>query len=346
MIWPAQALRSQGYDVNLIPPQAQGSGFLAITEKNEQGIEYLKSIQVPDDAEVLVIQRPAHPLQPQMINILRSNGIAVVVDMDDDMSSIHPDNVAFHIYRHNSGSNFSWKYAELSCKLATFVTTSTPQLQKVYAKHGRGMVIDNYVPASYLNYPKYQTYSFGWAGTTKSHPNDPQVIGPAVRRLIEEGYSFQVVGGDPGIKQAFRLTDSPVSTGTLSIADWAPTIGTTMDVGLAPLATSTFNTSKSRLKAIEYMATGVAWVGSPRAEYRRTFKESGCGLLAETPKQWHDYTKKLLDDASLWAEQSEAGRAYMKDQTYEAQAWRWMEAWELAYKIEKERIAKIESSLI
>jgi hypothetical protein len=29
------------------------------------------------------------------------------------------------------------------------------------------------------------------------------------------------------------------------------------------------------------------------------------------------------------------GREYMKTQTYEAQAWRWAEAWETAYKIQK-----------
>jgi hypothetical protein len=42
------------------------------------------------------------------------------------------------------------------------------------------------------------------------------------------------------------------------------------------------------------------------------------GFLADTPKQWYQYTKELLVNHSLREEQVEAGKIYMKDQTYEA----------------------------
>lgn len=338
MIWPAQALAAAGHSVTLIPPSKTGSGFAARVQREPDGREILVGVEIPSDADVVVIQRPAHPLQPQMINILRSNGVAVVVDMDDDMSTIHPDNGAYHMYRHHSGTPFSWKYAALSCRIATMVTVSTAQLLKVYAAHGRGRVIDNFVPKSFLEIPKIPTNAFGWAGTTKSHPNDPQVTGHTVDQLVNEGHTFQVIGGDVKVRSAFRMRNAPTMTGTLTMTDWIPSIAMGLDVGWAPLAATTFNSGKSRLKPLEYMAAGVAWVGSPRAEYRKLNKDSGCGLLADTPKQWYQHTKTLLTDDTLRHEQVEAGNSFMKTQTYEDNAWRWMEAWTEASKFERKRV--------
>lgn len=320
--------------MRIIPPRT-GSGFLATTTGTEDGGETLSSVQVPADCDVLVIQRPAHPLQPQMVDLMRANGIAVVVDMDDDMSSIHPGNAAFHVYRPRSGSPFSWKWAAESCKRATLVTTSTRELQKVYAKHGRGQVIDNYVPGAYLDFPSPETGRFGWAGTLKSHPNDPEVAAFAVQKLTAAGYEFVVVGDGQGVKGAMRLAREPLATGTVELIRWAATIAENMDVGLVPLARTAFNTAKSRLKGIESMAVGVPWVASPRAEYRRLEKESRGGLLADTPKEWFSQVKRLMDDHVLRKELVQAGREYMINQTYEKNSWRWLEAWERAYMIQK-----------
>jgi hypothetical protein len=112
-------------------------------------------------------------------------------------------------------------------------------------------------------------------------------------------------------------------------------IGESLDLGMVPLAPTAFNTSKSRLKGIEYMAVGVPWVGSPREEYRRLHRESRCGLLADGPKDWYTKLKLLLTDDVLRKEQGEAGRTWMQDQTYQANAWRWLEAWERALEIER-----------
>jgi hypothetical protein len=338
MVWPAEVLRQAGHEVVIIPPSKMGTGFQARVQRDDNGREVLVGVEVPDDAAAIVIQRPAHPLQPQLINILRSNGIAVIVDMDDDMSTIHPENGAYHMYRHNSGSPFSWKYAALSCKIASMVTVSTAQLLKVYAGHGRGRVIDNYIPEWLLDSPHFPTGTFGWAGTTKSHPNDPQVTAGVADQLVSEGHPFTVVGGDNKVQSAFRMKTPVQMSGSVHIREWVPMIGMTMDVGWAPLAASTFNSGKSRLKALEYMAAGVAWIGSPRAEYRRLHRESGCGFLADKPKDWYRFTKQLLTSDQLLQEQTEAGKAYLKTQTYEENAWRWMEAWEEAVKFERKRV--------
>jgi hypothetical protein len=336
LVWPADVLRQQGHDVIIMPPNEK-SGFLAKILEADDGRQQLNGVQVPADADVIVFQRPAHYLQPQMIRMIRQNGIAVVVDMDDDMSSIHPENIAFHTYRHRSSSPLSWKWAEESCKEATLVTTTTRALQRRYALHGRGAVLENYVPEVCLLYPKPATGNFGWAGTTKSHPNDLQVTGLVVQQLIDEGERFRVVGGPSNVKGCLRLRETPVATGSIELSLWIRTIAETYDVGMIPLAATAFNASKSSLKGKEHMAVGIPFVYSPREDYRRLNQASGCGLAAEKPKDWYSQLKRLLTDEVLWKEQSEAGKTYMQGQTYQKQAWRWLEAWTRAYEIQSGR---------
>jgi hypothetical protein len=138
------------------------------------------------------------------------------------------------------------------------------------------------------------------------------------------------------VKQALRLKEDPDCTGSIPLNNWVRSIGENLDVGMIPLSPTAFNSSKSRLKGIEYMAVGVPWVASPREEYRRLHRESGCGLLANTPKEWYSKLRLLMDDDVMRKEQAEAGRSYMAGQTYQANAWRYWEAWTRALEIERE----------
>ena len=47
--------------------------------------------------------------------------------------------------------------------------------------------------------------------------------------------------------------------------------------------------------------------------------------------------KQLMTDDVLRKEQAEMGRAWMLEQTYQAQAHRWAQAWEKAWRIEHPR---------
>ncbi len=334
IIWPSDVLKTTGMDIHIVPNKGD-TGFLIKTEEQDDGSQRIVQLTAPD-CDVVVLQRPSHELQPQLIKILRSSGIAVVVDMDDDMSTVHPGNVAFRNYHTKSRTPFSWRTAFECCKLATLVTTSTVNLQKTYAKHGRGMVLDNFVPAVVLDpsYVEPAEDGFGWAGTMKSHPDD---LHPArgVQDLVDEGFPLRIVGDGKGVKEALKLKQDPPATGLVELNQWCKTIAATYSVGMVPLAPTVFNTAKSRLKGIEHMAVGVPWVASARAEYRRLHRESGCGFLADTPKEWVSHLRRLLTDEVLRKEQAEMGREFMKDQTYQANAWKWAEAWTRALEIQR-----------
>lgn len=349
LIWAARQLQQQGHDVTLrvagnttgILLQFDGPDKMTanitdfrITTNTTEDAEEL-------DCDVYVVQRVSHKWHQQLIPLMRKRGISVVIDMDDDLGAVATGNTAHASYSKRSNTPFTARYAEICCKEASWVTVTTPYLMNVYAKHRRGQVIDNYIPdwlvAGYPPPPTGDKPTFGWPGITWSHPTDLQVLGRSPQQLIDEGYQFKVVGGQSEVKARMRLNAEPQYTGMVPIAEWIPTIGNTLDVVITPLDMSAFNTAKSRLKALEANAAGRAFVASPRTEYRRYFRESGGGLLANTPKEWYLAIKKLMDDDALRQDTAAAGLKFAATQTIREHSWRWLEAWTSAYKVDHPR---------
>ncbi len=325
MIGPAMALRAQGHDVRIkMPSEREGIGgeFNSKTGR-------LVSVQIPPDADVIVMQRVSLQNLVEAIPMIRARGVAVVIDMDDDLTKIHPSNPAFAALHPKTGKDprHTWSNAAIATQQATTVTVSTPALLPVYASHGRGVVLRNRIPAAYLDLERRDSAVFGWAGSTHSHPFDLQEVGPAIARLIHEGYRYRGVGPVVGLKQALGLAEDPDCTGDVTLDDW-PLRVAEMGIGIAPLADTGFNRAKSGLKVLEMMACGVPWVASPRLEYQALHNRHKVGLMASKPKDWYRMVKRLADDEGLRAEMSAAGRAAAALETIERNAWRWLEVWQ------------------
>lgn len=323
MILPAQALASQGHDVRIVPPMARqgiGGDFDTRTGK-------MINAQVPPDADVIVMQRVSMSHLVQAIPLIRARGIAVVVDMDDDLTKISPSNPAFYAMHPRTGHPLhTWRNAHQACLAASVVTVSTPALLGVYAPHGRGVVLPNRIPATYLQVPHEDSAVIGWPGSMHSHPLDPVELGPAMARLLRAGYTYRGVGPAAGLRDAWGLEQDPDTTGSVSIGDYPQAVAG-IGVGLAPLADTGFNAAKSWLKPLELSALGVPWVASPRDEYQRFHTQHRVGLLAARPKDWYRQVKQLADNPALRVEQSQAGRAAGTANTIEDHAWRWAEVW-------------------
>lgn len=332
MIWPAMALRAQGHTVRLVMPHArEGIGGEMDSRTGE-----LVDVHAPPDADVVVLQRVSMSNMAKAVAMMRAKGIAVVIDMDDDLTKIDPNNPAFAAMHTKRGDvRHSWRNAHKACLDATLVTVSTPELLRVYAPHGRGVVIENRIPASYLDVAHSDSAAIGWPGSTHSHPFDLQVVGPAVARLAREGVEYLGIGPAEGLRQALGLEEDPPVTGSVDLDQWPHALAA-LGVGMAPLADTGFNAAKSWLKPLEMMACGVPWVASPRAEYARLAKLTQCGVLARTPKDWYRQLRRLVSDSSLRRDMSEAGRAAASEMTIEGNAWRWMQAWSDALSAQRE----------
>lgn len=329
LIWPAQALARQGYDVQVVTPEHRDFKL----KVDEQDVVADVLGEPEKDADVVVLQRITHPLMAQAVGVLRSKGIAVVIDMDDDLAAIHPRNPAFRAM-HPSGGGQSWAHLAKACGDATMVTCSTPPLRDRYG-YGHGRVIPNYLPESFYRVPHTDSDLIGWPASLHSHPDDPAVMGGAVSRLVSGGADFRVAGDPTGCGAAFALPGGrdPVGLGVVPLEDW-PVAVTLLGVGVSPLADTRFNRAKSWLKPLEMSAVGVPWVASPRPEYERLHAR-GAGRLADTPRRWHKELARLHGSETARLELSESGRAAVDDLRIERQAWRWWEAWTEALAIQR-----------
>src|SRR5688572_12763324 len=90
IIWPGEALKSQGVDVTVVQPHARDNMLSAVMDG-----DVMTDINVPADADVIVFQRVTHKHIAQAIQLIRARGIAVVVELDDDLTCIDPRNPAY-----------------------------------------------------------------------------------------------------------------------------------------------------------------------------------------------------------------------------------------------------------
>lgn len=324
LIWPSKVLQKAGHDVTIIHPKNRNK-----ISGNTDDTGRLIGVNIPKGADVMVFQRVTSKNIIDAIDIMQDNGIAVVLDVDDDMSVIHPSNPAWAALhpKNEATLEYNWNHAARSYDRAAHVTVSSSALLRKYAGHGRGTILHNFVPQIMTEIPHIeQANMIGWGGSMHSHPDDPQVTGNAMNRLVREGYRFQIVGPPHGTRRAFSLDEDPLSTGPIPIENYCHTLGR-LSVGIAPLNDTKFNAAKSWLKMLEYAAVGVPCIGSPRPEYVRLNK-MGIGLLAETPRDWYRHGRRLLDDFNLRMDMSQRGRDIVREHlTIEANAHLWWEAW-------------------
>jgi len=323
-------LIADGHDVTVIQP-----GEVTRLGGVIRGGQLIESFS-PPDADVIVLQRPSSKYLAQAVPLLRAKGIAVVVDVDDDLAHIHPANPAFRMLHPKWNPDNNWAHVAYACRHATLVTVSTAGLVARYGSHGRARVLDNYVPRHYLDAPRETSPSpqVGWAGSLHSHPDDFRQAAGTLARHARAGGNVTIIGSDDGISR--ELHGAPfTATGIVEFDAW-PTAVARLDVGVAPLADTVFNRSKSRWKPLEYSACGVAWVASDLPEYRR-LADLGAGVVVRRERDWWREVHALASDEGLRFDRAQRAREVAASLTVEEHAWRWVDAWEAAHAIEHPR---------
>ena len=335
------ALKHQGFDVSVVLPSDPLDDQLQAKIVTIDGRDRLMAVTAPD-ADVVVLQRPLRRVILDAIPRLQKEGVKVIVEIDDDFSSIDPRNAAFwacqpspgvYVYpdgteKPTGGPDRNWHNVAAACRIADLVTVTTPALAKRYGAHGRVAVLPNYVPESYLsiNAAPHEGVAVGWAGSVHSHPGDLQVAGIGVAQAVNEsGASFVVVGPGNMVAQSLHLREEPSSTGYLPLWDY-PMAVANLDIGIVPLVDSAFNRAKSGLKMLEYAALGVVPVGSPTPDNVRLEKH-GLGFIAEKPKDWRKTISRLARDKELLAEWQTDVRTRASLFTYEHNAEQWWDVW-------------------
>jgi hypothetical protein len=337
IVWPFRALNDERY-------QVVGAENRVISLDIPRGTDQATAVRLPADCEAVVLQRTTNRFMANAVKVMRAEGIAVVIDIDDDLAAIDPNNPAFDaLHPRSEGtvgangevSHHSWAHLTTACRDATLVTVTTPALLKRYAWHGRGRVIPNYLADHYYGVEHTDSAVIGWPATLVSHPGDPADVGNAIARLVNlDGATFTVTANPTGVARAFGLSGEVEGKWDQTTVDEWPAVVARLGIGIAPLVDTRFNHGKSWLKPLEMSAVGVPWVGSPRAEYQR-LHDLGAGWLADSPKQWYRLLRDLVRHESNRLELAERGREAAELLRLRDNAWRWQEAVEDALAIQR-----------
>lgn len=286
----------------------------------------VQGLPEPDKMDLLVMQRVATRAQVEFIRWAQTKGTAVVVDSDDAMWKIHPDNVAWKSW--NEGPHH-WRWLDEAARFADLSTVTTPALAKRYGP--RVEVLPNCVPGDVdsVRSELDQTVTIGWAGFTSTHPGDLTVVGDAVRRVQEEtGCIVRVIGDAEGASRDWGCPVEKVNPTPIGSPYY--TALTTLDVGLVPLQDSPFNRAKSYLKALEFSANGVVVVASPTPANRDLAKTVPIEL-ASTPEDWYEAIFRAVVKAEWRTDRArEAKEKSLQRHTYSVKAELWVQAWERA----------------
>lgn len=324
-------------NVLLLPADTHGCGYYrmrlpahyaesATTINDRLAVKGNGEVNIDRSVDVVVFQRTLQRRMPDFIRSIQRQGIAVVVELDDDMAALHPHHASFREVHPRWSPDANFQHLKTCCALADLVTVTTPALARIYAGHGRYAVLPNYIESALLAYEPEHRRGWGWSGYVPTHPGDPQVMGTAPADLERQGFQLHIIGKGEGSAEAFGVGEVQ-ATEWIPLADYYREVSK-LKAGVVPLEDSAFNRSKSWLKGIEYAALGVPFVASPTPEYVRLQNEAGAGLLASKPRQWRSFLRMLLEDDDKARELADHARAQIRDRlTIEANAWRWDEAW-------------------
>lgn len=286
-------------------------------------------------ADLVVFQRPVTPGVYEAIRWLQNRGVACAVEMDDDLMSMHKDNMAYTALNPKYSTHENWDWFKKSAEIADLVICSTPALANRYAKHGRFVVLRNKIPQSYLDTPLPPTPDLdnlrvGWTGTLQNHPEDLHTVGGHLEAALQ-GRDFFVVGDGLGVKEALGMSGEVHATGWVHLDEYIDTMRNHMDIGIVPLEISAFNQAKSHLKGLEMSSQGIPCVVPNTDEYQRYSQETGT-LLAKKPRDWQKHVKNLLNSVDRFEELRYTARDNVKGVTYENNVDLWVNAWKLAIK--------------
>jgi glycosyltransferase involved in cell wall biosynthesis len=246
----------------------------------------------------------------------------LVYETDDDVWTIDPTNLSA-VFAHDA---VTLDMIEESIRAAHLVTVSTEPLAEVLRKfHDNVVVLPNHIDGRLLEMERArrERVTVGWAGGD-SHLRDIDMIAPTLRRFIGRNpkVDFHNIGTD-----YTRVLKIPgrVTGWEANVWDYYQHID--FDIGLAPLVDSTFNRSKSAIKAMEYAALGIPVIASDREPYRPFVLDGVTGFLVRREHEWAKRLRELVNDADMREEMGRKAKEHVAAWTIQ-KGWK---LWEQAY---------------
>lgn len=260
----------------------------------------------------------------QAMDHAKSLGKLVVLDVDDDVWALHPDNPGFEHYNKPGAGDF----ARDVVKAADIVTVTTEYLADIIRPINRNVrVIKNHLPREiWPTEPKQLVHegplTIGWAGST-SHAPDLTMLSGVVETILGSYPNVQFAFSDTAhlpFKQHERIfLMKPVQIEQYAQLVW------NFDIALAPLIDNRFNRAKSDLKFIEYGICGIPMIGSKVLPYEQSVRPGHNGLLAGSGKDWIKHIRRLIEDEDARVSMGAAARRYAETRTIDRHLDEWID---------------------
>lgn len=326
------------YRIQLPIEHAEREGLVEATISNDlpadavidtDGTVTVERVNV--DADVIIFQRPLLGSMIPAMQQAQAQGIACVVELDDDLAAVDPDNLAYRAVHPKYSPVSNYEHLLRAARQADWVTASTPAIAKKFGAHGRVSVIRNSLPSSVFDIEKKfdDPPRVGWTGSLATHPHDLSQVGVHLRTVLQNtGAPFSMLGEDDGVREQLRFDD----TVDFSCYPWVDldkyheALSVTVDIGIVPLSLTSFNQAKSYLKGLEMAGLGIPFVASDTDEYRY-LSSLGAGTIARKGLQWQKTLKRLITDRDWLLEESARTRNAVRGLTYDNAVEDWTQAW-------------------
>lgn len=198
----------------------------------------------------------------------------------------------------------------LACRFASAIVAGNKTLAEHARQAGRGTpvhVIPSGVPTKVVQRGAAPRGPFrmGWVGGKGNLGELTALAEPLCRLAAERPLELVVIAdGAP----------SPAEVGGVQVVHIPWTLEgqeqaiATLDVGLMPLEDNPWTRGKCAYKLLQYMASGVAAVGSPVGMNADVIADGVTGRLAAKPDQWFEVLRELSGDPKQCARLGAAGR--------------------------------------
>jgi len=209
-------------------------------------------------------------------------------------------------------------------RTANIVTTPSAGLAAHYREsvETEVRVLENYVaPVTPRSTPsKPEQVVVGWVAHME-HQTDIERLGlrATFERLLERHPHVHVVTVGCGLGIASERYHHIRSVPFEELRSYV----TAFDVGIAPIADSDFNRSRSNVKVKEYAALGVPWLASPIGPYEGLGQDEGGRLVPDD--RWYDELERLVLDAKARRKLAKRAAKWGARQTFEANVQVWEE---------------------
>jgi glycosyltransferase involved in cell wall biosynthesis len=281
------------------------------------------SLSALRQADVVHIWRLYDQPVRRLVSALRSDGVAIVWDNDDDLLR-RPAPKGARVARDQTSDELA-----AMMKKADVVTTTCDELARRFRRVSGAdvCVIGNYVEAGFVCPPRAsgEELVIGWVAGGEHKADLKQLrLRNALDRVLQRHPRARVVS--IGLPLGLR-SDRYHAHQSVALADLPSTIAA-FDIGIAPLVDISFNRVRSDVKLKEYAAAGVPWLASPIGPYRNLGEEQG-GRLVQNPF-WEQSLDELISDNLARERLRERAVAWGRAQTIDDHAHLWESAFENA----------------